>query len=393
MNEDGPLDSSLMTLNPEWETQKSQTIPETLTMLKQEDPFDAIVLDTCLSDIANSSMLREITHQHPKTLRFVLTDFGDGASLLNAVGSAHHCLSKPVDSCQLKEALEQAFELNVWLTNEAVHNLLSKMHKLPSPPTLYFKVIRMIQSPNSAIDEIGDLIAQDIAMTAKLLQLVNSAVFALQRRVTSAQEAVMFLGLDITKSMILLAHTFSYFDKMSSVGFSIDQVWKHSILVANFSRSIAKSQKLDPKRCEEAFTAGMLHDIGKLLMAANIAEQYSGILKESKAKKEPIWETERNTLGVSHAELGATLLAVWGLPMSIVEAVALHHNPMVFLSQDFSPLAAVHVANALAHSDLSQDFDPEKTLVSMDYLEQLEVADQVPEWYEICQEAANRDEN
>lgn len=377
------LDS--MDLPADWEL---DTLPDPSHSLEclAEAVYDAVIVDTPLTSLENGSVLKEITARYPQMLRFVLSDFGDGAALMHAIGTAHHCMPKPVRGTDLKRALAHAFEMELWLTNENVRRLLGHMRKLPSPPSLYFKVVRLIQSPDSSLDEIGDLIASDAAMTAKLLQAVNSPLFGLQRRISGAQDAVLFLGLEITRSLILLAHSFSYFDHMEAVGFSVDKLWRHSITTAKFARTIAAAESSNGAGEEEAFTAGLLHDLGKLAFAANQPEQYGSVIQQARSESASLWRTELEVFGASHAEIGAAILAVWGIPLPIVESVALHHKPMILLSPGFSPLTAVHVANNFAHLDLNHQGLEDALTLNHTYLKAVQRDEQLPLWLERCRD-------
>jgi putative nucleotidyltransferase with HDIG domain len=284
--------------------------------------------------------------RQPKVLRFVLSDLSDRQATMKCVGTAHQFLSKPCDPRVLAAALERALAYENWLPGEKVRGLLARLHKLPSPPQLYFEVVKALQSPDASLETVGALIARDPAMTAKILQLVNSAVFGLKRTVASPAEAVMYLGIDTTKSVILLAHSFSYFDQVKDTGFSVENLWRHSIRTGNFARWIAGAEGVDQAQVEEAYTAGMLHDLGKLALAANLPRQYSEAAMLAASRNLPLWEAEEQALGANHAELGASMLAIWGLPVAIIEAVALHHQPGI-LSLDRGTCGQRHRARRI----------------------------------------------
>lgn len=343
------------------------------------ETYDAVVTELRLSIVNGAQLLNEVMQRHPKVLRFVLSDLSDRQATMKCVGTAHQFLSKPCDPQTLASALERALAFANWLPGERVRTLLAQLHKLPSPPQLYFQVVKALQSPDSSLEDIGEMIARDPAITAKILQLVNSAVFGLKRSVASPVEAVMFLGIDTTKSVILLAHSFSYFDRIKDSDFSVDNLWKHSIRTGNLARLIARLEQAPKAMIEESYTAGMLHDIGKLALAANLPQQYSEAAMISASRRIPLWEAEEQVLGANHAELGASMLAIWGLPVGIVEAVALHHHPSRFLSQSFCPLTAVHAANALEHAESS---GAAGLPVDSDYLAQLGLDQRLPVWWE-----------
>jgi putative nucleotidyltransferase with HDIG domain len=229
-----------------------------------------------------------------------------------------------------------------------------------------------------------------MAMTAKLLQLANSALFGLQRQVSHPAEAVLYLGMETTKSVLLLAHSFSYFDRIRVEDFSVDELWKHSLQTGKFAQTIAADSGAGTEIASQSFTAGMLHDIGKLALAANLPEKFGQAVALARTKKAPLSETETEVIGASHGELGACLLATWGLPAPVVEGVALHHYPVQLLSQSFCPLTAVHVANGLNHETEPADRDRASSTVDRRYLSQMNLSGRLDEWRALCLEPARR---
>ena len=221
-----------------------------------------------------------------------------------------------------------------------------------------------------------------IPQTAKMLQVVNSAFFALHREISDPNDAVMFLGAERTKSLIMLAKIFSQFDNTKCAGFAPDKLWGHSMNVGELARRIARSQGLDAKLCEMAFTAGLLHDVGKLLLAANLPGSYSQVLTDGKRKQISPSEAERAAYGTTHAEIGACLLGIWGLPLNILEAIAWHHAPRHGIHQRFSLLTAVHAANVLLYEMQKSPAETGAPPAGFDleYLHSLGLADEVETW-------------
>ena len=351
-----------------------------------QSPCDAVVTDMQLPGMAGTQLLDEVMQRSPRTLRFVRASLGDQQTAMRCVGMAHQYLVKPSDAQIVQHALERAFALEAWLPGEAAQKVLAQMKKLPSPPNLYFKIVAELQSTDSTMEQIGQLMEQDLVLSAKLLQMVNSAVFGLQLQVSSASEAVMYLGLETTKSLVLLAHTFSYFDKLKSADFSVDKLWSHSLATGRIAEKIARAESSDAALIGEAFTSGMLHDIGKLLFAANLPAEFTQALHRAREQNVPLWEAESATLGVTHAELGASLLGIWGLPAPMVEAVALHHLPARFLSKTFCPLTAVHAADVLDHELRPDEKGLPVAVVDQNYLTELGLGDRWELWRDLCQE-------
>ncbi len=376
------LVANLSALQPDWKVLASIDGSHALETLRQ-NPCDAVVAELNLPGMDGAALLNEVMERHPRTVRFVLSDLSRQDAVLKCIGRAHQFLAKPCDPQILASALGRAFALDFWLPTEHTARALAGMHKLPSPPNLYFQVVRAMRSPQTSLEEVGSLIARDPAMTAKILQVVNSAVFGFQRQVSNPAEAVMYLGMQTTTSLILLAHTYSYFDQLGELHFSMDQLWAHSVRTARRARRICAAQCSLPAMADEAYTAGMLHDIGKLALAANNPSAYQEIAGRVKALGLLWWEAEQEVLGAIHSEIGACLAAAWGLSAGIVEAIALHHHPIKMVSSGFSPLTAVHAANVIDHS--LQTHNPVLRL-DWPYIADLGLSDQVVCWRELCAE-------
>jgi putative nucleotidyltransferase with HDIG domain len=185
-------------------------------------------------------------------------------------------------------------------------------------------------------------------MAAKFLQVINSAFFGLAYTITDPAEAVMFLGAARTRGLILTAGVFTQFSDIQCPGFSAEQLWQHSLRVASLAQGITLAQTDDPRLSEVAFTAGLVHDIGKLVLAGNLPDMFATARKLQQNKKISEAEAEEAILTTTHAELGACLLATWQLPLQILEAVAWHHCPSRSQDRAFSVLTAVHAASVLA---------------------------------------------
>ena len=347
-----------------------------------QQPFDAIVSDMHMPGMNGVALFNEIIRKHPKILRFIRMAQEDRDQLKNCIGASPQHLATDIDPETLEASLERGFQLDTWMNDEAIKRLLPQLTKLPSMPTLYTQVTAELQSPTGSIENVARLIAQDPVMTAKMLQVVNSAFFALHREISDPNDAVMFLGAERTKSLIMLAKIFSQFDNTKCAGFAPEKLWGHSMNVGELARRIARSQGLDTRVCEMAFTAGLLHDVGKLLLAANLPGSFSQVLTAGKQQQISPSAAERAAYGTTHAEIGACLLGVWGLPLGILEAIAWHHAPRHGMHRRFSLLTAVHVANVLLYETQKSPAETgvPPTQFDTDYLHSLGLADEVETW-------------
>jgi HD-like signal output (HDOD) protein len=217
-------------------------------------------------------------------------------------------------------------------------------------------------------------------MTAQFLKLVNSAYFGLSRPVTSPFEAAMYLGLDTIKLLVLAVHTFSQFDDLRSRGFRLDELMQHSLSTAGRAGQIAKLEDSTQKIVNECFIGGMLHDIGKLLMAANYSEDYQQVTRLVDDEGLSPCAAEKAVFGVNHAGVGGYLLGLWGLPVPVVEAIALHHCPHQTPSPVFGALTAVHAANVFEHEGAAGSHAAAENQLDGPYLATLGLTHRVGAW-------------
>jgi HD-like signal output (HDOD) protein len=184
-------------------------------------------------------------------------------------------------------------------------------------------------------------------MTAKILKLVNSAFFGLGNEIANPSEAVAYLGTDTIKSLILVTHAISN-SEIRLDGFSLESLWNHSLEVSKAAKAVASYEGAEKKFLDEAFVAGLLHDVGKLVFALNLPQEYQAAINIAREMQIPLAAAEKQVFGANHGDVGGYLLGLWGLPVPVVEAIALHHRPELTLMRAFSPLTAVHVGNTLA---------------------------------------------
>ncbi|HLH55625.1 MAG TPA: response regulator [Verrucomicrobiae bacterium] len=378
------LQRLLRPMRGEWEMVFVESGPKALEMMEKA-PFDVVVSDMRMPGMNGAELLGEVLKRFPKTVRLVLSGHADRDLVLKCVGSAHQYLSKPCQPEDLKAAIVRASGLEQSLRDQNLRQLISKMDRLPSIPALYAELVEMLQDPEVGVEEIGQLVAKDLGMTAKILKLVNSAFFGLGRAIASPAEAVSYLGVDTIKSLVLSIHAFSQFSTSRVPGFSIDGLWVESQQTAGVAKEIMRQEDFDQKVTDEAFVAGLLHDTGKLILASNFPAEYTQALRAAEQGTPALLAAEENTFGANHAEIGGYLLGLWGLPVRVVEAIALHHQPGKCVNPVFSPLTAVHLGAGLVKFHSATDLEMLKTEIDLQYLERLGLAGRLERWREIAQ--------
>ena len=388
------LKAKLSPMQYEWDIHLAEGGRPAIALL-QRSTFDVIVSDLLMPGIDGISLLNAVMKKYPSTIRIVLSGASDEEIKLKSVNQSHQFLAKPIEIVELKSTILRALTLRGQLTNKTLTDLVGKISSLPRLSSLYLELIKEVQSPDSKLSTIGAIISKDVGMTAKILQLVNSSYFGIRTRVSSTQHAARLLGVETIKILVLTHDVFSKYEHINLGSFSLSTLMEHSQKVGLFARLITKNENSEESLVNDALVSGMLHDVGKIVLAKNFPKQYSKIQESAKHYTTPLWQIEEETFGASHAEVGAYLLSLWRLPSPVIEAVAYHHQPTRCSHQMFSPLTSVHVANVLEHKGLKQQTGINKhkaRKIDDEYLNALGLTENLESWREICIKA-EQDEN
>jgi len=381
------LQRSLRGMRSDWEMVFANSGAEALETMAHA-PFDVVITDMRMPGMDGAQLLHLVKAKFPRTVRIILSGQSDRDTILRSVGPSHQYLSKPCDVDELKQRLARTFGLRDMFDNPHLKEVVGRMKTVPSLPALYLAVTEALRSPESSINKIGDLIAQDMGMSAKVLQLVNSAFFGLSCNVSNPHQAAALIGVENLKALVLSVEVFSDFgaELTQDLGF----LWNHSIATASFAKAIARLQKSSREMVDDAFAAGLLHDVGQLLLAAAFGAEYEEVLRRRKETGSKLAACEEEAFGCSHNVVGAYLLGLWGLSDSIIEAVAWHHEPSHAQPTLFSPLIAVHAADYFdSQIHPHPGFDEHSTL-DEPLLSQLALLPQMEPWLKACQEVASR---
>ena len=377
------LQRSLHSQRQVWHMSFATSGEEALEVLDKA-PFDVIVTDIHMPEMNGAELLEAVRQRYPQLVRIALSGHASKVNLLLCTGPVHRFLTKPTDVETLKAIIDHVIELRGLLATEKLQKVTMRLTSLPSPQSLCHELLEELQSPEASLTKVAHFILQDIGMSTKVLHLVNSAFFGVERTVTSIEQAVKLLGLDIIKAMVLSVQLLKLFDEKRLENFSLNRVWDHSLTVASYARQIANLEKAEQPMVHDAFFAGLLHDVGKLVLAAEIPEDYGMVLKLTTENEMPLVEAEQEILEATHAEVGAYLLGLWGFSNPVIEAIAFHHAPAKGRDKGLSAVTAVHVANVLANTHGQTDQAGTEPRVDMDYLDQLELTDRLVVWQETC---------
>ena len=235
--------------------------PEALQSLAKT-PADVIVSDMRMPGMDGWQLLAEVKALYPQTVRLVLSGYAEPGAIMRLVGTAHQYIAKPGDSEVLKAAIAQTQLMKGLLTSDALALLVGHVGTLPSFPKAFQEISSCLKQPNASVTDASRIISRDVAMTANIMKLVNSAFFGARRQVSSVDRAVAFLGLDTLTALVLGHGLFQ-----SAGSSATEALWQHSLQTAMAARAIALHERLPGPRVEEAFLAGMLHDVGRVVFA------------------------------------------------------------------------------------------------------------------------------
>jgi putative nucleotidyltransferase with HDIG domain len=378
----------LFCLQPHWQSLHAPDTSVAAPMLEAQ-PVHAVVVDSRVPDARE--LIEHLKKTRDQILLMLRCDMSDRYVVDSLKGLGVPMITSHGDATRVVASLLRSSRLREWTADPAIQRLLPQIRKLPATPELYARVSEELRSPNGSLEVVARLICQDPVMCAKMLQIVNSALFSASREITDMLEAVMILGSERIKSLILLGGVFSQYSDVKGSAVSIQSLLAHSIQVGGFARAIALSETKSSRTAEAAFTAGVLHDIGKLILAGNLREQFDRARALAGERKLSAHDAEMEVFGVSHARFGACLLAAWGLPLPILEAVAWHHEPSKSSDTGFSLVAAVHAANVFAHLASPQPGSGgQEPPVSVDqkYLDNIGLGSCCDRWRESCGIAA-----
>ncbi len=382
--DDDPLQLNLYALMLEdesdtWEVALAPGGREALEILDQ-GRFDVVVSDMRMSGTDGLELMTEICRRHPHVSRIIISGIDDQEEIARCLETTHQFLVKPVGASDLLATLACIRQLDAYLRDEKLKALVGKLDALPSFPTVYLKIMKEINSDEPSVEIIADIVVKDPALTAKMLQVANSAAFGLAQKVSSPFAAVQFLGMTAVRSIALSSHVFSNFERVPIKGFSPRQLWDGALRCARITRTIMQMEGADENPTEDACAAAMLRDTGKLMLARNLHQPYQQAIKLATRQQIPLSDAEKEIFGATSTGVAAYLFGLWGLSAPMVEAVAFHLQPGKSGTKAFGPLAAIHVANVFV-GQFSPDRPPGKPVeLDLNYLSAIGVQNRLTAW-------------
>ncbi len=377
----------LRPMRNQWEMEFSTSGQDALERMAQT-PFDIVVSDMHMPTMHGADLLAEIMDKFPETIRFALSGSPGSDTLVRTASIVHQFLVKPFEPMLLIQLITRAFALRDQLEKSGIKKLLLEMGGVPSVPTLYREIVQEMQSPKPSVERVAAIIEHDAGMSAKVLQIVNSGTYGLKQHVSNVVAAAKLLGLSNIRNLVLAAEAFQPAEEGKfPANFAIDDLWDHSLRVASYAKKIVLLEGHDQKTSDDAFTAGLLHDIGQIVLATQRPEKFGEALTLAQTKGELLIDAEKAIFGATHAEVGGYLLELWGLPDPITEAITFHIIPQGCSEDEFCIATALHVANYFAEDRDEEGVHVTSALDTI-HLERIGLQNRVEEWYDRCHDEA-----
>ena len=379
------LDGLRDTLRPrrrEWRMTFVDGGEAALAVLAHE-PVDIVVSDLRMPGMDGATLLAEVARIQRDAVRIVLSGHAGPDVIGRVAAVAHRILVKPSTIEEIAGVIERSCVLLDVTGEVQLVRAAAGACPLPSPSATYVELKELLAHVDATTEQVAAVLERDIAMAAKVLQLANSAYFGRRQPVSSLHDAVTLLGHDTLRALALAVEAFQRFHIPAPIPcFSREAVQHRSLQVARLAHKLSDG---DPA-ADDSFAAGLLLDVGLLVLAAHEPEYLGDVLLTAEREGRTVHEIELERNGITHAEIGAHLLALWGLPHTIVEAVAHHHSPLRSPVPAFDAIAMVHIADALV-ADMERGAATGPTGLSridLEYLEHLGVTGRIAEWQQLA---------
>lgn len=368
----------------EWNCRYVTDARDALKLLEKVK-FDIVIADMRMPHMDGAELLKEVAEIQPDSVRVILSGYSNMQALIKSAKHAHQFISKPCNSECLIRTIRRLMDIRHVLTNDSVRSMVTRLDALPALPDLYIAISEELNKPTPNLQKIGELVAKDPGISATLMKVVNSSFFGFYETVSSPSRAAVLLGTDILKGLILGVHFLQEIDTSVLGSYSVEKLWDHCLQTGYFAKAIGAAMSDADDFITDCFISGLLHDIGKLIFVTMMTDEYRTVLEFVGENGGPVVDSEQERLQLTHAEVGAYLLGLWGFNENVVTGVYCHHSLDVCTGR-FGTAHAVHVADVLQH-ELGER-NPRYTFsgLNTDKLASAGLAQHLDGWRGICLE-------
>ena len=375
------LKRALYSMRSEWKMHFAQSGREGLALLQEHD-LDIVVSDMYMPEMDGADFLSLVQKEHSHVIRLILSGHSDHALLLRTIIPAHKFLHKPCSKDVLVQAVNRVLLARKFVQEPALRAQINQIGTLPTHPLFYPLAIEALSK--DSCKEVSAILPFDVAMVANIMKVVMNSFAGDSKAPSTLEAAAQTLGVDIIKELVCRREDFAVYQDFLFPDYSILQLWRHSLRTARYAAAIAATQSSDALFVDQCYTAGLLHDVGKMVLLLKFGEEYVQNLKQAVQEEMQVREVESRAFNTTHEAAGAYLLCLWGLPLKTVEAVAFHSRPGCTRGPEFKPVTAVHVANVLDHYFLGFSARHSKRQLDQSFLEKNGFMERMPLWKKAC---------
>ncbi len=366
-------------INSSWSVNITDNTKDAVDFVRGND-IDVIVCDEEVSDNKGLDVISSCSHEKPGVLSFLRKSGGPSKEESIALSEKKiFVLPHNLEEEGICSHISRRILMKSLSGNPNLLSVIRKMKKMPTIPQLYHQITRELRKEDGSIEFVAGLISKEPSMATRILKAVNSPAYVLGYEITEVVHALLFLGKEATQAQILADSIFTSYPNQSIAGLNLQNVWKHSINVSAIARRISMSIDSNKKSAEIACTAGVIHDLGKVLMATNLPDLYLKAVNYAESENVPLVEAEEKVFGTNHAEVAASLMGLWSIPFKILSSVAYHHNPTGTMRKPPTSAMALYIADGFENAKSKNSFGQK---VDENIIEDWGLTDQFKGWAE-----------
>ena len=378
------LTRSLRKLPGEWQVHYAEGV-FTASDILADVPIDILISEIRLAGDNGRMLLETAREVRPQAARIILTGQVDPNAIFQFYGLAHQLLAKPWDNKVLIETIQRSYLVRGLLANPHMQAILNQIDNLPTIPEVYLELERQLKAEDISLADISSSVIRDPSLTVKIMQIVNSPYYGLPLKVVDPEKAVGLLGIDFLKGILLASGLFQTDAQAGKHTALIDRLWEHSIHTSSIIKQIAKMESLEGDIADTSAIAGLLHDVGKIILGVHFPDEAAAVYQLVQERKLPRWKAELKVLGTTHAEVGAYLLGLWGMPIDLLQAILCHHQPILQNHNGINPQVLLHAANAIVNAQDAGDCRGRLQDLDYDFFRRSNLTDRLSRWQsEIC---------
>jgi len=350
---------------------------------RTDNPRDVTVPQARPEQGDGARFFRNLDGKDPAAVRMALeTRLGDWTG--GRLSKGPRCPPEIPDGRQLTARLAQVAELERFVSDPKLRGVALQVSSLPCLPEARRRLILHLDCADPNAKDVAETIRADVGMAAKAMQLAFSGLFGTCGDIAGPEQAVAFLGVGNIKSLFMSGNIFGRFAQDAVPGFCLSELCEHSRAVSDVAWQIAAAESDREQVIQQSRMAGLFHDIGKLVFATAMPAEYAQVLDAASKDGARLNDIEAEALGADHAQVGAYLMGLWGLPGAIVRAIAHHHRPSEDVEGVFGPVAATHAADVLVRSEEDKPQAVGGNSMDTPYLSSLGMESRLPAWRAIC---------